>query len=153
MTSITRHRFSTALAVGVLALVAVSCGGSDDSSSSSSSSPDPQEVSTDSTGVTVDTVDTVEGGDTAAADEAAGAVAEAVGAEEVLSEVGIDTIAFALSSALGGAYEVLDETTIRLTLDGSLESDAMIACIVAGGVVQPGTTVIVNYPDGEQTCE
>lgn len=152
MTSITRHRFSAALAVGVLALVAVSCGGSDDSSSS----PDPQEVSTDSTGVTVDTVDTVdavEGGDTAAADEAAGAVAEAVGAEEVLSEVGIDTIAFALSSALGGAYEVLDETTIRLTLDGSLESDAMIACIVAGGVVQPGTTVIVNYPDGEQTCE
>lgn len=125
MTTPVLRRLVLVLAVSALALTASACGGSDDGADESSGT------------IEIDSVDDVTG---------------ALGADDAPSDVGLGTIAYALASVLGGEYELENETTIRLLLEGEFESNSVAACAIAGGVVEPGTTVIVEYRDGEMTC-
>lgn len=123
MTTPVLRRLVLVIAVSALALTASACGGSDDGADESSGT------------IEIDSVDDV------------------TGADDAPSDVGLGTIAYALASVLGGEYELENETTIRLLLEGEFESNSVAACAIAGGVVEPGTTVIVEYRDGEMTCE
>lgn len=80
---------------------------------------------------------------------------------EALSEVEIplDTIGTAVETAMGSVtgYSV-DDDTLRLDVDGNLEadfaSDCQIISMVAGSVDLPeGSTIVLRYSDGEQSCE
>jgi len=46
----------------------------------------------------------------------------------------------------------IDGGDIRLVFDGGTVADATFACIVGGSFVEPGETLTVVYPDGEQAC-
>ncbi|HRB03884.1 MAG TPA: hypothetical protein PLP26_11000, partial [Ilumatobacteraceae bacterium] len=81
-------------------------------------------------------------------------IVEQIGGQDAvnaLDSVGIGTKAFALSSALGSdrEYELVNETTARIFLDGDVDTDSTMACIVVGAIIDEGETVIVVYPNGE----
>lgn len=46
----------------------------------------------------------------------------------------------------------IDGGDVRLVFDGGSVSNATFDCIVAGSFVEPGETLTVVYPDGEQSC-
>lgn len=89
------------------------------------------------------------------AGSAGAGLVDAIGGDEaadMLSSVGIGAKANGLAFALGGEFEVVDETTARLILgDGTVE-DKTFDCIVVGAILDPGETVILVYPDGQATC-
>lgn len=60
-------------------------------------------------------------------------------------------------SAVAGQLEPeprveVDGTDIRLVFDGGSVSNAMFDCLVGGAFVEPGETLTMVYPDGEQAC-
>lgn len=96
--------------------------------------------------------------ETSASSSDGDSIVEQIGGEDAvnaLDSVGIGTKAFALASALGSdrEYELVNETTARIFLDGDVDTDSTMACIVVGAIIDEGETVIVVYPNGEITCE
>lgn len=60
-------------------------------------------------------------------------------------------------SAVAGQLEPeprveVDGTDIRLVFDGGSVSNATFDCLVGGAFVEPGETLTMVYPDGEQAC-
>lgn len=142
------HRFAF---VGAAALVAVTagCGGSDDGAE-----PDPTSAPAETAAAedaTTEDASTDDAADTGA--NAGTGVADAVGAGDALDSASIDTMAMAIGAAMGGEAEVVNDTTIRVVLDGDVEANGPMACIIADAVLTQGQTLIVAYPNGEQTCE
>ena len=84
----------------------------------------------------------------------AGEAGAETGVDEALDVLGLDGTADAWVIALGGGEaEVVDDTTVRITLDeGSVATDAVIACASGSALFDPSITLIAVYPDGEHVC-
>lgn len=132
-----RTTLRVALALGFLVGVAA-CGSDDSSGSQSTSSP-----------TVVASGDTTESGDGGIVEQIGGE-----GADDIVSSLGIGAKASALASALKSDRdpEIIDDTTAKIFLDGDVDVDSVMACIVVGAIIDPDETVIVVYPNGETTC-
>ena len=138
-----RTSLRVALALGFL-VGAAACGSDDSSGSQSTSSP-----------TVVASGDTTGSGDSSGSGD--GGIVEQIGGEEagdIVSSLGIGAKASALASALGSDRdpEIIDDTTAKIFLDGDVEADSVMACIVVGAIIDQDETVIVAYPNGETTC-
>lgn len=87
-------------------------------------------------------------------EQAGGGSDAGTGVDEALDVLGLDGTADAWVIALGGGEaEVIDGTTVRITLDGgSVATDAVIACASGSALFDPSITLIAVYPDGEHVC-
>ena len=83
-------------------------------------------------------------------------LAGAVGGEELtdaIDALGIDTRMQIIANQLDGTYEVTNDTTAFLYLDGDANTDGFSVCIIVGVISSPGDRVVVVYPNGEVVCE
>jgi hypothetical protein len=108
---------------------------------------------TDEGSETTDGTETVDAGgpDDGGTDDASG---EAPGEGDFeLGDASLSIRSAGLEAGLGATAELVDETTVRLTMDsGTVATDYITACAVAGVILEDGETAIVVYPDGEHTC-
>lgn len=98
---------------------------------------------------------TATSGDASTGGDQGGGLVGAIGGQEAVdafAELGIGAKAEGMAFALGGRYELVDDTTVRLILDDKTLDDQLFDCIVVGAILDPGETVIVVYPDGQATC-
>lgn len=157
-----RLRSTALLTVGAALLVA--CGG-DDETDRSDQTVDDQTVD----GQTADTSASATMTSDAAADGAAeievgegdtvrDVLTDAMGEQGADLDAAISAIpAQSRFEAVAGQLDPepsveIDGGDIRLVFDGGTVADATFACIVGGSFVEPGETLTLVYPDGEQAC-
>jgi len=138
-----RTTLRVALALGFL-VGAAACG-SDDSSGSQSTSSPTVAASANTSG----SADTSGSGDGGIVEQVGGE-----GADDIVSGLSIEAKASTLASALDSDRdpEIIDDSTAKIFLDGDVEVDGVMACIVVGAIIDPDETVIVVYPNGETNC-
>ena len=126
-------------AATALALALTACGGDDEAEVSADASVEADGDAPDLSDMGSEDVEEM--------------IGDALSGEGTSFGLGLETRAGVLLDTAGATeYEVVDETTLRLTFgDGSVD-DAVTDCIVAGSVIEDDETLIVVYPDGEQTC-
>jgi hypothetical protein len=148
------RRSSAAITVSLASLILLgACGGAADSDGAA---PETAAAGADSG---VEVADPVNGGSTAGEigeiDEI-GDLAGAVGGEELTSAIdalGIDTRMKIIADQLGGTYEVTNDSTAFLYLDGDATTDGVSVCFIVGAISSPGDRIIVAYPNGDIVCE
>ncbi len=87
------------------------------------------------------------------ADDILGAVDEDGTLSDAISSLSPETRFGAVASQLEPEPEiVVDGTTIRFVFPGGTTDDSMMSCIIAGSFVEPGETLVLEYPDGEVEC-
>jgi hypothetical protein len=137
-----------------LAFLAVSCGGDDASSASASTSaPAAATESADADASTQpdDAVDP-EIGEIDGTEDLAGAI----GGKELtdaMDALGIDTRMKILTDQLGGDYEVTGDSSAFIYLDGDVNTDGVMVCVIVGAISSPGDVVVVAYPNGDVVCD
>lgn len=91
------------------------------------------------------------GGESPAA--AAGEPGEEMDIDAALDAVGPEGVASAMVTALGAERYEMEGDVVHMYLspDGSM-NNAMMACMVANGVVDEGDVVVMHDADGETTC-
>jgi len=72
-----------------------------------------------------------------------------------IRDVDLDPRLSGLEVALMGTAELVDDNTVRMIFDdGSVAgTDPIKACAVGTSLLDEGMVLIVEYPDGEKTCE
>lgn len=139
-----RRTVGLCLAAMALTLPLAACGGDDGESS-------------DTTVAASSGSDAGSQGD-AATDAEADAAAEEMTTDAVTGEgssMGLDleTRAEAIGSVIDFDDYSIDGSTLTIVFDdGSKDSDAIVVCTAANGVLDEGETVVVEYPDGSTTC-
>ncbi|MFP5488639.1 MAG: hypothetical protein ACLGHQ_10080 [Acidimicrobiia bacterium] len=156
-----RSTLHTAAALAVVATLAA-CGGADtaddtdtgDTGTDTGNSETGDEAvaegsSDDATGATIEIAE----GDTVR-DVLTGVMGdEGADLDAAISAIPPETRFTAVASQLEPEPDVeVNGTDIRLVFDGGSVSDATFACLVGGGFVEPGETLTMVYPDGEQAC-
>ncbi|CAN5603238.1 hypothetical protein BH23ACT3_BH23ACT3_13880 [soil metagenome] len=152
-----------------MALLVASCGGDDASSTSGSTSGSPPETTAAPADPAADTAELTDPAevDTAtapgdASDPEIGEItgiedlAGAIGGEELTNAIdalGIDTRVKIIADQLGGTYEVTDESTAFLYLDGDATFDGVMVCFIVSAISSPGDVVVVSYPNGDVVCD
>ncbi|WP_436793804.1 hypothetical protein [Actinospongicola halichondriae] len=81
------------------------------------------------------------------------ALADAENIGDVLDATGLETKASAMKTAMGfDEYEMVDDKTVKIFVEGSADDGGIMDCMIANGVVDDDETVIAVYPDGEVNC-
>jgi hypothetical protein len=123
-----------------LLLVFTACGGDEPASSPSS---------TEASAGTSKTVAPASAGGTGTT------VAAAADDSDSIRDIALDPRLTGLEVALGGAAELVDDNTVRMTFEEGSSDGAgpLRACAVGKSVLDEGMILIVAYPDGEKTCD
>jgi hypothetical protein len=143
---------TTLAALAACSLALAACGGNDDAAES------PPET------VAAPAVPAAEGSDgmpdiqVAPGDDPVDAITDAMGEDgeaidDALAAIPAESRFDVVASQLDPKPTVeVDGSDIRLVFDGSSIDNATFDCIVAGSFVEPGETLTLVYPDGEQEC-
>ena len=87
------------------------------------------------------------------ADDIMDAVDEDGTLSDAMSSLSPETRFGAVASQLDPEPEIVVEgSTIRFVFPGGSTADSMMSCIVGGAFVEPGETLVLEYPDGEVEC-
>ena len=72
-----------------------------------------------------------------------------------IRDVDLDARLSGLEVGLNGTAEMVDDNTVRMVFDeGSVAgADPIRACVVGKSLLDEGMVLIVEYPDGEKTCD
>jgi hypothetical protein len=72
-----------------------------------------------------------------------------------IRDVDLDARLSGLEAALNGTAEIVDDNTVRMVFaEGSVAgADPITACVVGKSLLDEGMVLIVEYPDGEKTCD
>ena len=134
------------LALLIAVIVGVSaCGGNDPASSEPTTAAASASDGTDADAVSESTEATV-----ATTSDETNSTADS----DSIRDVDLDARLSGLEVALNGIAELIDDNTVRMTFDeGSIAgTDPIKACAVGKSLIDEGMILIVEYPDGERTC-
>lgn len=154
-----RTTLRTTAALAALAVLAACGGGDDNDTDTDAAEPaaggSNDSVSNDSGSNEEPTDVTIEIGD---GDTVRDVLTDAMGEQGADVNAAISALSpESRFSAVAGQLEPeprveVDGTDIRLVFDGGSVSNAMFDCLVGGAFVEPGETLTMVYPDGEQAC-
>jgi hypothetical protein len=152
-----------------ISFLVVSCGGddagplsdaADTSDTSASATPAPAEPAADTAELTdsADVDPATDDGSDPEIGEITGVedLAGAIGGEELTNAIdalGIETRVKIIADQLGGTYEVTNDSTAFLYLDGDANTDGVMVCFIVSAISSPGDVVVVAYPNGDVVCD
>jgi hypothetical protein len=153
------RRSLTAFAMSLVALMTLAaCGGgsdSDESAPATAAAGDSEVAVTDSDTDTDAPAGELTDGDIGEIDGIED-LAGAIGGEELtdaIDALGIDTRMQIIADQLDGTYEVTNDSTAFLYLDGDANTDGLSVCFIVGAISSPGDRVVVAYPNGDVVCD